>query len=56
MIALLGAYKPYTQFSENILSILVTFWLLWLQLSDTYTKFNPKFVKERADNSKYETV
>ena len=51
-IALLAAFKPYTHFSENILSILVTFGLLWLQLSDTYRKFSPKLAKERADNSK----
>ena len=38
-IALLAAYKPCTQSTENILSVLVTLGLLWLQLSDTYRKF-----------------
>ena len=41
-IALLVAYKPYTQSPENILSVLLTLGLLWLQLSDTYRKFKPK--------------
>ena len=41
-IASLAAYKPYTQSPENILSVLVTLGLLWLQLSDKYRKFKPK--------------
>ena len=48
----ISTYIPYTQFPKNILSILVTFGLIWLQLIDTYRKFNPKLAKERADNSK----
>ena len=45
-IGLLAAYKPYTQIPENILCILVTFRLLWLQLSDTYRKFNKNWLKK----------
>ena len=40
-IALMAAYKPYTQSPEHSFSVLVTFGLLWLQLSDTYRKVKP---------------
>ena len=35
-IVLVAAHHLYRQSAENVLSILVTLWLLWLQLSDTY--------------------
>ena len=35
-------YHPYRRSAENILSILVTFWLLWLRLSDTNGKMKHK--------------
>ena len=38
----IGIYKPYTQSAESIISILVLFGLLWLQLSDTFRKFKPE--------------
>ena len=41
-IALLAAYRPFTQFPESILSTLVALGLLWLQLSNIYRKFKSK--------------
>ena len=55
LFGFMASYKPYTQSDTTFLSILVTMGLLWLQLNDTYRKFKPKYAKERADNSKYET-
>ena len=37
-IVLVATYHLHRQSAENILSMLVTFWLLWLQISDTYRK------------------
>ena len=38
--------KPYIQSAENILSILPTFGLLWLQISDTYRNLKHKVGKK----------
>ena len=46
---LVATYHPY----EISLSILVSLWLLWLQISDTYIGENIKYAQVMSDNSKY---
>ena len=38
IFAIVAAYQPYTQSAKSVLSILMTFALVWLQLSDTNMK------------------